>query len=62
MLIFFRAYQRGDFPLVLSHTGRGCKLAWKVRNIRIWKTDIKHWLRDIRPTFVKYFINLSDIV
>jgi len=27
---FKRAYQRGDFPLVLSHTGRGCKLAWKV--------------------------------
>ena len=26
----FRAYQRGDFPLVLSHTGRGCKLVWKV--------------------------------
>lgn len=27
---FRRAYLRGDFPLVLSHTGRGCKLVWKV--------------------------------
>ncbi len=25
-----RAYLRGDFPRVLSHTARGCKLAWKV--------------------------------
>ena len=25
-----RAYLRGDFPLVLSHTARGCKLSWKV--------------------------------
>ncbi|CAB4060608.1 Parkin coregulated gene protein,Parkin coregulated gene protein homolog [Lepeophtheirus salmonis] len=27
---FRRAYQRGDFPIALSHTARGCKLAWKV--------------------------------
>ena len=27
---FSRAYLRGDFPLVLSHTARGCKLSWKV--------------------------------
>lgn len=27
---FRRAYLRGDFPLVLSHTARGCKLSWKV--------------------------------
>ncbi|XP_059083564.1 parkin coregulated gene protein homolog [Tigriopus californicus] len=27
---FRRAYTRGDFPLVLTHTARGCKLSWKV--------------------------------
>eukprot|EP00095_Tigriopus_kingsejongensis_P000956 maker-scaffold83_size396513-snap-gene-0.14 protein:Tk00956 transcript:maker-scaffold83_size396513-snap-gene-0.14-mRNA-1 annotation:"flagellar basal body pacrg-like protein" len=27
---FRRAYSRGDFPLVLTHTNRGCKLSWKV--------------------------------
>ena len=30
LIAFFRAYLRGDFPLVLSHTARGCKLSWKV--------------------------------
>ena len=25
-----RAYDRGDFPVVLTHTARGCKLVWKV--------------------------------
>ena len=35
--IFYRAYQRGDFPLVLSHTGRGCKLVWKVFIIKTLK-------------------------
>ena len=29
--LHFRAYLRGDFPLALSHTARGCKLSWKVR-------------------------------
>ena len=29
-ILFRRAYLRGDFPLVLSHTAKGCKLVWKV--------------------------------
>lgn len=27
---FRRSYDRGDFPMVLSHTSRGCKIVWKV--------------------------------
>ena len=32
---FRRSYDRGDFPLVLTHTARGCKLVWKVRKLFI---------------------------
>ena len=32
LLNFCRSYDRGDFPMVLSHTSRGCKIVWKVGN------------------------------
>ena len=35
LLNFCRSYDRGDFPMVLSHTSRGCKIVWKVGNCLI---------------------------
>lgn len=40
---FWRYYDRRDFPIVVEHTGSGCKLKW-INDVDLNELDYHHYL------------------
>ena len=40
---FRRYYDRGDLPIIIEHTGSGCRLRW-IKDVEIQTLDYHHYL------------------